>query len=80
MTIMKMSTRGRLTIPKKIRDDLGLKPGDRVTFIAKEGCILMQFERNDLNESNGSVPGDGPQDFELVREEVMKNRGKMRGR
>jgi len=80
MTIMKMSTRGRLTIPKKIRDELGLKPGDRVTFISKEGCILMEFERENLNELLGSVPVDGQQDIEKVREDVKLKTVKKRGR
>ena len=63
----KMSTRGRLTIPKKIRDEMGLKPGDRVTFTGEEGYILMQLVREDQIDSQGSVPTDGDQDNEEIR-------------
>src|SRR5579871_6713554 len=30
-----LTTRGRLTIPKPIRDHLGLRPGDRVKFFVR---------------------------------------------
>lgn len=80
MTLVRMSTRGRLTIPKKIRDELGLKPGDRVTFTAKQGFILMQPAKDDINNQIGIVTVDGRQDFEEVRQEVKRKRGEIRGR
>ncbi len=76
MTLVRMSTRGRLTIPKKIRDKIGLKPGDRVTFIAKEGFLLMQPVQGDLKDQMGSADVEGQQDFEKIREETKKSRGK----
>jgi AbrB family looped-hinge helix DNA binding protein len=79
MTLVRMSTRGRLTIPKKIRDSLGIKPGDTVAFIATEGALLIQPIRNSLGDQLGSVEVDGPQDFNKVREEVKKIRGEKRG-
>ncbi len=79
MTFVRMSTRGRLTIPKKIRDSLGIKPGDTVAFIATKGALLIQPIRNSLGEQRGSVEADGSQDFNSVREEVKKTRGEKRG-
>ena len=79
MALVRMSTRGRLTIPIKIRDSLGIKPGDTVAFIATEGALLMQPIKNSLGDQRGSVGADGPQDFNSVREEVKKNRGEKRG-
>ena len=79
MTLVRISTRGRLTIPKKIRDSLGIKPGDTVAFIATEGALLMQPIKNSLGNQWGSVEVDGSQDFNSVREEVKKSRGEKRG-
>ena len=79
MTLVRMSTRGRLTIPKKIRDSLGIKPGDTVAFIATEGALLIQPIRNNLGDQRGSVEADGLQDFNKVREMVKKIRGEKRG-
>jgi len=79
MTLVRMSTRGRLTIPKKIRDSLGIKPGDAVAFIATEGALLMQPIKNSLGDQRGSVEADGSQDFYSVMEEVKKIRGEKRG-
>lgn len=79
MTLVRMSTRGRLTIPKKIRDSLGIKPGDTVAFVAKEGALLIQPIRNSLRDQQGTVEADGLQDFNKIREEVKKIRGEKRG-
>jgi AbrB family looped-hinge helix DNA binding protein len=79
MTLVRMSTRGRVTIPKKIRDSLGIKPGDSVAISLKDGVILIQPIKNSLEDQHGSVETDGLQDFNKVREEVKKSRGEKRG-
>jgi len=33
---------GRITIPKAIRDRLGLKPGDEVEFVIEEGRVRIR--------------------------------------
>ena len=75
MTKVRMSTRGRLTIPKKIRDELGLKPGNKVTFTAKQGYILMQLAIGDFEDQMGRVSVEGRQDFDEIRKEVKRRRG-----
>lgn len=79
MTLVRMSTRGRVTIPKKIRDSLGIKPGDTVAITLKDGVILIQPVKSSLEDQHGRVEADGPQDFNKVREEVKKSRGEKRG-
>ncbi len=41
MPIMKIMENGQVTIPKKIRDELGLKKGDLVEAERKDGQILI---------------------------------------
>ena len=43
--IMKIMENGQVTIPKKIRDELGLKKGDLVEAERKDGQILITPKR-----------------------------------
>ena len=38
---MKVTSKGRVTIPKKIRDDIGLRPGDEVDFQYEDGWVYI---------------------------------------
>lgn len=38
----KLDKFGRIVIPKKVRDDLGLQPGDRLDIREGEGGILLK--------------------------------------
>lgn len=38
----RVSSKGQITIPKEIRDKLGLKPGDRVVMEAKEEAAVVR--------------------------------------
>ena len=37
----KVMSKGQVTIPKKIREALGVAPGDRVTFLVDNGCVRI---------------------------------------
>jgi len=40
-----LTSKGRTTIPKGIRDGLGMKPGDRMTFTSMpDGTALMRVK------------------------------------
>jgi AbrB family looped-hinge helix DNA binding protein len=76
MKLVRMSTKGRVTIPRELREELGLKPGDRVVFTKTENGILLQLLRGTLLDHRGSLEVDGEQDFERIRREVFKGKGK----
>lgn len=76
MWLAKLSTRGRVTIPKGIRDKLGLEPGDRVAFVRIGDDIYMQPVKDTMLDKMGTIPVDGPQDFEGIREEIKKSKRK----
>jgi len=80
MALARMSTRGRVTIPKEMRDALGLKPGDSVVFYETEKGLIMEPVHGTLLEKMGSVKVESWQDFEQVKDEVMNERGKLRGK
>jgi AbrB family looped-hinge helix DNA binding protein len=40
-----LTSKGQTTIPKPIRDSLGLKPGDRMTFtLMPDGVVLLRVK------------------------------------
>ena len=41
MIIAKVTSKGQVTIPKKVRDRLGVHPGEDVGFEEKEGVIVI---------------------------------------
>lgn len=38
----RLSTKAQLVIPKRIRDRLGIGPGDRVLFVEREGEVVIR--------------------------------------
>jgi AbrB family looped-hinge helix DNA binding protein len=42
MIVAKVTSKGQVTIPKKVRDKLGVRPGDDVGFEEKEGLMLIK--------------------------------------
>lgn len=52
-----MTSRGRTTIPKEIRDRLHLKPGDRLEFLLQpDGRVLMISPMRDARDLKGILP------------------------
>jgi AbrB family looped-hinge helix DNA binding protein len=76
-----MTSKGQLTVPKEVREALGLEAGDRVYFTVHErGAILTKIR--DFLDLSGSVPV--PHElrgvsWRRVREETWRERaGKRR--
>ena len=51
--------RGQTTIPKKIRDEIGLKPGDTVQYSIRDGVIQMR-PLISAKSLKGMLKYDGP--------------------
>ncbi|MCM1438158.1 MAG: AbrB/MazE/SpoVT family DNA-binding domain-containing protein [Roseburia sp.] len=41
MEIAKITSKGQLTIPKEVRRSLGLRAGDKVLFVERDGGFLL---------------------------------------
>lgn len=52
MEITELSTRGQITLPKKIRDKLKLKAGDILETIIKENLIILKKLNNGISEKD----------------------------
>ena len=61
MPTSKVTTKGQITIPKEVRDRLGLDPGDRVSFrVRDDGVAEMEAVTVDFLSLFGSLePKDG---------------------
>jgi antitoxin PrlF len=42
MIVAKVTSKGQVTIPKKVREKLGVLPGDEVDFEEKDGVMLIK--------------------------------------
>ena len=51
-----LTSKGQTTIPKDIRDGLGLKPGDRITFtMMPDGTVQMRAKNKTVMTLAGSL-------------------------
>jgi len=70
-----ITSKGQLTIPKQVRERLGLKPGDRLAFDLDDDAILLRVEKlRTLEELRGSLPaGRGYPGREAEREAAHRH-------
>lgn len=57
-----LTSKGQTTIPKDIRDSLGMKSGDRMTFtMLPDGTVLMRVKNKSVMNLAGSLRKKGQQ-------------------
>ena len=54
-----LTSKGQITLPKEIRDHLGLETGDRVSFEIRDGSVVVEAETVDLRSLRGIVKRRG---------------------
>jgi AbrB family looped-hinge helix DNA binding protein len=68
-----LTSKGQTTIPKEIRQFLGLKPKDRLFFLIEDGKVVLKPLHGDILELRGSVsPKQQPEDFDAIRSATQK--------
>ena len=72
----KVTSKGQITLPAKLRKELGLKPGDRVNFRrTKEGNYELVAKTLTLEDIRGMIKRDGPpRTIEQIVDDVRKAR------
>lgn len=51
-----VTSKGQITIPKAVRDELGLTEGDRVAFrVLEDGCVVVEPETVELLDLKGAL-------------------------
>lgn len=70
-----LTSKGQTTIPKEVRDHLGLKPGDRIAFyLDKDRRVVLRAKNRDVMELAGMLhrPGMKPVSVEEMNEAIGK--------
>ena len=79
-----MTTKGQVTVPREIRDRLGLKSGDKMAFtMLSDGTVVMRPKTRRLADLAGSLtrPGQpkvGVEDMTPFRETIATGAKKRR--
>ena len=51
-----LTSKGQTTIPKEIRDSLGMKSGDRMTFtLMPDATVVMRLKNKSITELAGKL-------------------------
>jgi AbrB family looped-hinge helix DNA binding protein len=65
-----ISSKGQITVPKAVREALGLKSGDAVEFVVREGQVVMRPARVwTLDEFVGCLKEYAPKTPRSMKEE-----------
>lgn len=68
-----ITTKGQVTIPKAIRERLGVKAGDKVIFVAEKDKVVLKPART-LLDFKGYFKVKHAIDFEAARRRVKRAR------
>lgn len=81
MSVAKVTYKGQITIPKEIRDALGISEGDHVIIVVDgDKAILRPVRRGSLSELRGKLPATHPfPGVDQVRDEVGVRLGEQGG-
>ena len=79
--LSRITQKGQVTIPKKIRDLFGIKPNDIGEFIVKEGSIMFSVKKGNILDSHRKgtildahrIKTDKLIDFAKIRELMEKD-------
>ncbi len=68
----RITSKGQVTIPKKIRDDLNIKTGDVIQFVKKREDIVIKPVKT-LLDLKGVIKTDRkPEDWDSARDQAKK--------
>ena len=69
-----ITRKGQITIPKVIRDRLGVKEGEKVLFVMRGEEVILKVVKGTILDLKGSVKSSArPEDFEKIRQSVRRS-------
>lgn len=61
MPVATMTSKGQITVPKQVRDELGLEAGTKVTFVrTRQGDYRLRVKTGHVTDLAGIMKYDGP--------------------
>ncbi len=78
MALSTVTAKGQMTIPKRVRERLGLKPGDRVEFISREdGTALLVPATSHVADLKGCLsPPKHPVSLDDMERAIRRRAGR----
>lgn len=71
-----LTSKGQVTVPRQIRERLGLQPGDKMTFsVLGDGTVVMRAKNRKASDLAGIVrqPRKEPVPLEKMRVELTED-------
>lgn len=56
MSTVFLTSKGQITIPKKVREPLRLRPGDRLEFVTKDDVVILRPATRKVSDIKGFLP------------------------
>ena len=67
-SVATLTSKGQTTIPKEIRDSLGMKSGDRMTFtLMPDGTVVMRLKGKSIMQLAGVLHKKGRKPVSIAR-------------
>ncbi len=68
-----LTKKGQTTIPKKIREFLGIKSRDKLLYLIEDNKVIIKPIRGNILELRGSItPKQEPENFNSIRSKMRK--------
>jgi antitoxin PrlF len=81
MAVATLTSKGQTTIPKEIRDLLGLAPGDKLDFVVEsDGRVVLRPATLDVRQLRGLLRRRGRKPVSLEKMDSAIAQGALRGR
>lgn len=68
----RITQKGQVTIPKEIREKLGVKPNDIGEFVIKEGSVIFTIKKGTILDAHKKKTGKGSE-IHKIRELMEKD-------
>jgi AbrB family looped-hinge helix DNA binding protein len=73
MTVSILTKKGQTTVPKDIRNFLGLKPNDKILYLIEGKKVVLKPLKGNILNLRGSVKiKEKPIDFKKLRDDTRK--------
>ena len=69
-TTIEVNARGQITLPKKVRDQVGLRAGTIVRVQVVDGRLVLEPKRDDLMSLAGAIKADRSVSLEEMEEAI----------
>jgi len=76
MITISIGRRGQITLPSRVRRQLGIQEGDRLALELHADQLILRPITHTLLEFRGRVKVSAPQDFDAIRQEVHQEQAR----